>query len=628
MRFRSLPHLFAALLLPVASDAVRAQAPSNWTTIPLPANLVSGPDQIGTTVSLQTTTDVWFYSGITKEWTVVPVTSPSLVFQANDYLVVHDGNRIHGYSSHTGEVHTITTPSTSPTIMSGPRSSSWVTLVADGNRAWAFGAFHGRWESITLSQPNPTMVSSRLTGLLHDGSTVYGVSAHHGTFVPVAADPQAVPIVIGEAEVGTASSPGVFRAFSAQQNTWGVRSVPATATPFQEAEYALVHDGSQVWAFSGITGTFATYTATTAISGVQGSAGVAAFQDGSLAVCYGAGAGNFASMPTQGALFHLAYHFAIVDDVGTTFTPFSALHAAFGPALTGSFTLSSNDAIGFADARPGTSYAYSPILNTWSALPISSPLAVELVRDAIVLSHPSGYLALSARYGEWIGIPTTVAGNYVTSTRGSTFVALDGIGEIAHVFDARLNRWASTAAQGPLTVTMSRHTAMAHDGQTAFGFGQPSGEWYSLPLTAVPSHFRTSSSVGTAIHGTQLSVYAVHGTLSYTGRYPEFTQAINLGNTLRLHQVAPPGSQMALLIGLAPARIDYGPALGHLYIDPATMFSVPWGAPVGSNGLAELALPVPVDPNLRHVGLHFQNLVLPPAPAQPWLSSSVAPIIF
>ncbi len=619
-------HLVAAGLL--AAAALSAQGPSNWTTMTLPANLVSGPNQIGTSLSLQTTTDVWLYSGITKEWTVLPVTNPAPLFQANDYIIVQDGNQVHGYATHTGRVDTITTPTTTPTIISGSSSSSWVTLVADGAQAWAFGAFHGRWETTTLAAPNPTMVASRLTGLISDGTTVWGVSAHHGTLVPVPGDAQAVPVVVGEAEVGTANSPGVFRGFSAQQNSWGVQAVPMVVNTFQEAEYAIVDDGTQAWGFSGITGTFDHFTATSGISGLVGAAGVAAFQDGSDAVCFGSGTGSFVARPAPNfSGFHLAYHFAVVIE-GSSHTPFSALLGAYGPTAVGNFVLTSNDAICFADGSPGQSLAYSPILNTWYVAPVVSPLAVEVVRDSVVLAEPTGYQALSARHGTWVQQTTSLPASYVSSTRGSTFVAVDGTGEIAHVFDARLNRWATAVGQNPLAINISRHTAMAHDGVTAFGFGQPSGEWYSEPLTAAPTSFRTSSSIGTLVHGNELSVYSVQGSFTYTGRYPEFTQAINLGNTLRLHQVAPPGSVLTLVVGFAPARIDLGPTLGFLYMDPMGLVSVPWGGVVGSGGLAEFALPVPNDPNLRTTQLHFQDVVIPPTPAMPWLSNSVAPILF
>ncbi|MBK8974612.1 MAG: hypothetical protein IPM29_01675 [Planctomycetes bacterium] len=612
----------------VLSGSLSAQPPSNWTTTTLPANAIGAPSQIGTSASIQTTDSVWLYSGITKTWSVLPVTNPSLVFQANDYLVIQDGNRLHGFATHVGTVDTITTPSATPQIVSGSASSSWVTLVADGTQAWAFGAFHGRWETVTLSQPSPAMVASRLTGLLQDGSTIYGVSAHHGTFVPVVADPQAQIVVVGEAEVGTASSPGVFRAFSAQQNRWATQAVPVTTTPVQDAEVAMVYDGAQAWAFSGITGTLDSYRVALQITNLQLTAGIIAFQDGPFVVCYGSGTGRFVPrVSTPNAAFHVAYHLAIVTEGGAQYTPFSALLGAYGPSITGAYTLDSNDAIAYADGGAAGSYAYSPILNAWSAVPIASPSAVELVRDAVVLVEPSGYRALSARYGRWIPLTTTLPSSYLTSRRGSTFVALDGAGETAHVFDARLDRWATIVGQAPLTVNISRHTAMAHDGRHAYGFGQPSGEWYTVPLTAAPSSFRTSSSIGTVIHGNQVSVYSVQGSFTYTGRFPEFTQAINLGNTLRLHQAAPAGSAFAVVLGFAPAWIDLGPTLGRLYMDPVGLVSLPWSAPVSAAGLAELALPVPLDPALRSTRLHFQDLVFPPA-GQPWLSSSVAPILF
>jgi hypothetical protein len=43
--------------------------------------------------------------------------------------------------------------------------------------------------------------------------------------------------------------------------------------------------------------------------------------------------------------------------------------------------------------------------------------------------------------------------------------------------------------------------------------------------------------------------------------------------------------------------------------------------------MVDILLPVPNDPGLVGAQLHFQNLVLPPA-GPPWLTSSVAPILF
>jgi hypothetical protein len=623
MPSRSLRSLQVLALLS-ASDLL-AQAPSNWTSVPLPANAISAPNSIGTTVSYLTSDAVMLYSGITKVWTRLPVANPTPIFQANDYCIVRDGNLIHGYASHTGQVSTITT-SGAATIVSGPASSSWVTLVADGTQAWGFGAFVGQWTPLALAQPNPTMVSNRLLGLLLDGTTAYALSAHHGTFVPVAADAAASLQVVGEAEVGTASSPGVFRAFSAQQNVWGVQNVPTTASVLQQNEYALTWSGNQIWGFSGLSGTLASYTANQPISAVQGAEGVAAFHDGNDVVCYGSGRGQFAARPAPGAALHLEYHFALLIE-GSLITPFSAVTGAFGIPISGTFSLTSNDAIAWADGG-ATSYAYTPLLNAWIAAPPVTVTTATTVRDAVVLAHANGYEALSARHGTWVSRPTTLPGSFNAPITGSTFLAFDGAGEIAHVFDARLNRWATIAGQSPLTVRISRHTAMAHDGVSAFGFGQPSGEWYTQPMTAFPSRFDTASSIGTVLHGNEIAVYSVQGSFSYTGRYPEFTQAINLGGTLRLHQVAPPGSALFRLFGFAPARIDLGPSLGRLYLDTGAIFTQFWPQLVPPSGMLDIDLPLPNQPMFVGLQIHLQNLVVPPAQAAPWLSSSVSPVLF
>lgn len=610
--------LFATSLLP-------AQQPGQWTTIPLPANLVGGPSFVGNTVSLQTTNAFWLYSGITKKWLVLPVANPSPIFQANDYCIVRDGNAIHAYSAFSGKIDSITTAGTA-TIQSGPPSSSWVTLVSEGTTAWAYGAFHGKFETVQLNQPNPQMVANRLSGLLRDGSTVYGVSAHHGTFVPVAADASAVPLVVEEAEVATANSPGAFRAFSAQQNQWIVQTVPTVVNSAQQAEFAMVWSGNQIWAVSGLSGTADTYVASTPIGSVSTSDGVAAFFDGANVVCYGSGRGRFAKLPVSAsATISIDYHFVIVLEPSSA-TPFSAVTGTFGSPVSGSFSARSNDAIAYLDS--GTvAYAYSPLLNAFFLAPAVGATSVELVRDSVTLVHASGYTALSARYGTWVSQTVQQPGIYSASNTGSTFLAVDGAS--LHVFDAKLNRWASVTGSGPMTFQTARHNALAHDGQTAYGFGQPSGEWHAQPLSSAPSTFRVSSSVGVVVHGNQLSTYAVQGSFLFHGRYPGFTQTVNLGNTLILKQFADQGSTAFLFAGLQPARIDLGPQLGRLYIDPAGLTSVGLAKTIGFEGVGDFVLPLPQNPSLVGGQVHLQDLVVPPSgPSNAWLSTSIAMVLY
>ncbi|MCC7065594.1 MAG: hypothetical protein IT456_22505 [Planctomycetes bacterium] len=612
-------------VLAAASALLPAQRPSNWTTITMPANATTAPNSIGTTTTFLTTNSVYLYSGVTKEWTVIPVAAPAPIFQANDYCIVRDGNLIHGFSSHTGTVSTITT-SGSPAIVSGSASSSWVTLVAEGTQAWAFGAFHGQWETVTLSQPNPLLLANRLTGLVQDGNTVYGVSAHHGTFVPVAADASALLSVLGEGEVGTANSPDILRGFSAQQNTWAVQSVPGSTGAYQQNEYAMMWAGNQIWAYSGLTGTMASYTANQPISGVTGAEGVAAFLDGTDTVLYGSGRGQFVARQVSGPGIVFDYHLALLDE-GTQVTPFSGITGAFGATLPGNFLFSTSDEIAYA-TDGANSYAYSPILNTWTPAPITLPNSVSLVRSSVVLGDASGYWALSARRGQWVFQASGLPGQFQAPTSGATFAAVDGVGETLHVFDSRLSRWATVTGQAPLTVRISRHTIMAHDGSTAFGFGQPTSEWFAQPLTTAPSSFDTASSIGTVRHGNELSVYCVQGSFSYTGRYPEFTQAVNLGNTMRMHQVAPPNSFLLFLVAFGGGYLDVRPTVdGIVFVDPASTTTLFWPQAVDGDGILDMVFPIPNNPAFAGLQLHMQNLVLPPT-GQPWLSSSVAPIVF
>lgn len=616
--------VLAALALVLAPSAL-AVPPSQWTTIPLPANLSSGPNSIGTTTTFQTSTAIHFYSGVTKQWAVLPVTAPGPLFQANDYAIVQDSGQIHGFSATTGKVESVAV-SPSAVVVSGPASSSWVTLVADGLQAWGFSAFKGVWVPLTLSQPNPVMVSSRLMGLIRDGSTVYGFNAPHGDFVPVAADPQAVLSVVGEAEVGTAHSPTVFRAFSTQQDVWATANVASTANKVNQNEVALVFNGLTATGFSGLTGTLATYTATTGIASIGSAEGVCGFKDGNDVVLFGSGSGTFVKMSAPGASIAYDYHLAMVQDASSV-TPYSALTGGFGPTLVGAFTISTNDCIGFADGAV-SDYAYSPILNAWALAPATSIVGGPvLVRSSAVIPIAGGYWAFSARHGDWVQQGTTLNATFVAPNSGSTFVALDNATDIAHVFDARLDRWATVVGTGPLTVSVSRHTAMAFDTQFGYGFGQPSGEWESVPLASASVQMDVASSIGTIKDGNDLHVYSVQGSLSYTSRFPEFTRATNLGNTLVLYQVAPANSALLMMLGLEPAHIDLGLLLGTLNIDPSLLLTFPLPQAVPANGLLEIALPIPVDPVLVGVEPQIQNFVMPPV-GPPWLSTSVAPVLF
>ncbi len=601
---------------------------NNWRTIPLPAG-AGAFGSIGTTVTFQTATDVHLWSGVSKQWTVVPIVSGLSFFeQYNAYVVFRDGNDIHGWSTREDVVDTITV-SPSAIIKSGPVSSSWVTIVVDGTQAWGFSGFRGHWVPLTLSAPSPTIVANRLLGIIKDGTTLHAFSAHWGTFVSIPADAAATLAVSGEAECGTAHSPGVFRAFSAQQNTWSTQAIGAVSLSVLRSDYALAVSGTSVVGYSGLSGVLTSYTSLAPITTITADEGCAAFIDGSNAVCYGSGPGNFAQLPISTATLQVDNDYALVVEPGKV-TPFSALSGAFGSPITGTYTISKSDEVAFADSATND-YAYSAILNQWILAPAVTPIGgAVLVRSAVVIPHASGYEALSARYGTWVSQGTTVAAQFNAPPTGATFVAFDDFGPVnIYVFDARLNRWEPASGSNPLTIQISRHTAMAHDGITGFGFGQPTGRFDTVDLHGQPIvSFSASSSSGYIVTATEFHSYSVQGSLSYEGRFPEFTRAINLGNTLRLHQVGPAGSALVMFVGIAPGHYNAGPIVGFLDIDPSFLIISALPQTIPASGLLELDFALPQVPVLVGIQPHIQNAVIPPGGLTPYLSTSVAPVLY
>lgn len=620
-RRRLLIFLAAASLFP---SLARAGDLNNWRTIAAPAGgtLVSAPNSIGTTIAYLTTTDAHFYSGITKEWTVVPVSNPGFFEQYNAYIVLQDGNQLHGFATRQGVVDTLTV-SPSAQIVSGPVSSSWVTLVSDGLNAWGFSAFLGEWVPlpVTLSQPNPALSSRRYCGLLQDGNTVWGFSAYHGTFVSIAADSQAV--ILADEETGVAHSPGVFRAFSVHQNNWASATV-STANAYLDVGYASTYDGNTITAFSGLTGTLNQTTAAAPVVQNAQTEMTSAWVAGSQLIAYAAGQGTFDTMAAANPAVFGDYEYLLVQE-GNALTPFSSVTGGFGAAITGTYIIETNDAVAYANGATAD-YAYSPILNQWIAAPtITQTASPTLVRSAVCLTDASGYYALSARHGTWV--PISVTGGALTApSNGSTLLVFHGASS-ASVFDSRLNRWATMDGSGTLLLQISRHTVLGYDSTNAWAFGQPTGRWDSTPLQSPVAVSDVSSSSGFVTTATDLHTYCVQGSFSYDGRFPEFSRAMKLGNDLRLHQVGPAGSALILFIGNAPAHISAGPLFGTLYVDPAGMITMPLPVTIPPSGLLHLTIALPISPALVGLQPHLQNAVIPPS-APPYLSTSVAPILY
>lgn len=604
-------------------DSARAGDGPDWVTIALPSDITVAPNARGTTAMFQTPHAVHLFSGITKQWTVLPVGPVDFAEQYHSHAIVLAGSSLHGFSSRRGVVDTITV-SPNVTLVNGPVNNNFVTLAIDGAKVHAFSGLRGVWQTLPLAATDPETDVTGTIGLIRDGATVYAFGAHHGTFVPVAADVSAQLVIA--TETATAHGPGEFRAFSSQQNTWRTAAYPTDGVTIVRASLALAATGSSVLAFSGLSGELALYSANHAIGAIDADSAVATFHDGADAIVFGAGRGTFRTLPggaSTGPLLEGDLAFFVAAD---SVTPFSAITGAFGPTLAGSFTVLANETIGFADGLVGD-YAYTPLSNQWVPAP---PVALAgppiLLRSAIVLPTASSFEALSARGNTWVSKTVTTPFSYSASTDGSTFVALDGP-NVAHVFDARIGRFETVTGTSALTTAVFRNTFVAQDGSTAWGFGQPAGRLESVDLASPVVHTIVKTSIAILETSTHLHVYSAKGSLSMEARYPEYYLGVQLGNVLRLHQVAPPGSALLLFVGTNPSHLPLPSNQGVFFLDPSTVVATfPLGV-LPASGILEIDLPVPDAPVLVGIQPHLQSAVLPPG-STPYMSTSVSPVLY
>ncbi len=624
----------ASILCGIAATAALTPSASavdhnNWRTFPLITNAVTAVNNTGTTTSYLSATEAYFYSGVTKQWRSVPISTADFYEHYNAYALVQDGNSLHAFSARTGEIETLVT-SAPALIVSGPATSSWMSFAVVGKNAWGFSSFRGEWVPLSLSQPNPNMDVRRLCGLLQDGDTVYGFSAHWGTFVPIAADSQAVIQVNDGGELGVAHSPGMLRGFSANQNTWDTLALNYTGSTYLTEGVALAFSSDTAAGFSSQTGKFATEPIVAAPTTVWVDAMVGAFPDGGDVVCYGAGQGEFRRLAgVTSPSFVTDYHFVLVVEP-TRVTPFSSQLSNFGSPIAGTFLVTTNDAIAYAEGiSTSAAYAYSPMLNAWTPAPAVTPTSTPAVtRSGVLIPHAAGYEAISARYGTWVSLPIQNSGSFfLAPSNGSAILVHDGP-TTAHAFDGRLNRWATIQSTGPLSGSTKRHMAVVDDGVSAWAFSHPTSRWDEVSLHGSSINKLDLSSSTTVIDtGTETHIYCVTGDLSYEGREPEFSRGMKMGNHLRMHQVAPAGSALVTLIALQGDYVDLGPVTGILFLDGGSTIAVSLPVVVPSNGILHLDVPVPEDPALLGLQPHLQNYVVPPT-GSPYLSTSVSPFIY
>ena len=610
---------FSLLFFGVGVQAQNAEG-SHWNTIPLAA----GTGQIrsmGTSLTVKKTNEILFYSGILRRWTSLKVSPNATVATHNAYAIVEDGNRVYGWSSRRGTIDSI---SVSPgrKVLPGPLSANWVTLVQDGKKVYGFSAFQGVFTPITLLNANPSIAVGQLCAVVHDGLRAFGFSVGSGKWASTTAAGQGMNLV-AKGNVGLVMSSKTAFAFAGGAEKWVKIDLPSTANPTLGRGFVLWVNGLDITAFSGHLGTVSSYKASQTPS-VSFGRQVAAIVVGDQIACYAATQGGFKTVrmkfPAVDANSELI---TISSSADKKVLGFSGVTGRFSPPLVGNFKVSTNESVAYAKGIP-FSYAYSPILDRWVKSPELNSSNITLLRNSVVERRKGGFTAFSARSPFWVRLSASSSASVTLPRRGRGSFLLVSDGNLVHVWDSKLVRWATVRTGTKRQIVGYRVVTLIEDGANGYGFGLFHNSWDSVSLQGPVQSIAANSSIGFIQTSKQLHVFSANGSLSRISRFPEFSRFQLKGKNLRLIQAAPGRSYAITLLGLG-VGVQRTP-MGVLYLNLSLPIFVLGGALVPSDGRLDLSIPIPNDPSLSGKAIPLQNLILPPSNL-PYLTNGIIPIL-
>ena len=116
----------------------------------------------------------------------------------------------------------------------------------------------------------------------------------------------------------------------------------------------------------------------------------------------------------------------------TGVTAFSMVKGEFSSTVNGTFAITTNDAMVWADG--GTvGWAYAAIQGKWVQAPV--PLAgqqVSVIRNGVVLAGSQDYLGFSGRSGTWVSQACTTPFVYTATVRQAVYVEWPFGGSVTH----------------------------------------------------------------------------------------------------------------------------------------------------------------------------------------------------
>jgi len=622
--------LLASALAPALTLGLCAQTNdgSYWNVTTLPPNLVS-VRVLGSLAAAQTTTDVHFFSGMTRQWAAVPISSAATVTITNTFGLVRDGNAISAWSTVDGSVSTLTV-SPAATLQVGMASNSWVALVVDGAMAYAFSGFFTDWVQLTTSSTFDTPKLGAHVILLTDATDAYAFSAFHGQWVGTPL-PSGVATSSASWFAAALTTASTVTAYSAYRNTWNQTSFAnaATATAFHGDGYSTFLSGSEVLGFSTLTGNFAQYQAVATPTLTNGP-NIAMISDNGTPVGYAPGVDRFVPLlpPASGGLrvaSNVLGCYAIVDD-GVLLQSFHAITGSvqyWVSQPTWSFRIGDTCAVAY-DPGTGDGVAYSAMLDRWVVITNPQPVvAATSTLNAIVLQRANDWLAFSARTGTFTAVANNT-GALVAAGVNALAALRDGDRIVA--LDSRFGEWA-TQLTGPAPVlSIFRHTGVAHDGASAYGFSLQHGTWETVGIQGgAVQTCRADAALALVQTATHLHLFTGTGSLGHLARVPEFIRSAVRGTGCHLLQNAAPGAIVFRAYAMELARTPI-PGWGTLLLDPSSVFGSSF-AVVPASGVLRTVLPIPDSPAFALFGMHVQDLVWPQSGA-PFLTNAIAPIFY
>jgi hypothetical protein len=430
----------ALLLSCIASNGLSQSDGPYWSSYPIPAG-VTRFSALGTTGVVETPTATHFYSGIHRTWNVQAVNAPVVFGPTNSYVLVQDGSLIHGFSSRSGQVSTLST-SGSATVNIGTVSSSWTAYVMDGNTVYGWSGFYGQWVPLVLQGPLQGVGIGSHVIQVADSQNVYAFSAFFGTWVAEPTRAGANYLTFRNGAVVTYSAPTEVKAFSVYQNSWQSISYPsAQAAVFDSRDgYATLSAGGgtdMVW-FSALTGRLVRRQSPNPVSVTFGP-NCAVLQSAGAVTGYSPATDAFVALPAIGTGSLLLAQgsfgcYALIDD-GISLTAFNGLTSRVTPAPNYvpflAYTL--GDTAAFA-AGP-LEMAFSALRDQWYLAPTAPSVTVMPMFEGIVRSVSGGYEAFSARTGTF-SMLSTGSGALVTQAQGALTAFVTTAGGI-DAFDHR-----------------------------------------------------------------------------------------------------------------------------------------------------------------------------------------------